>query len=272
MSGLTTTVEITRMGRSLISKLMKGVATGGISHIAIGSGPTSGSYSSFGTNKRVGNNMEMVGFGPVVVHNDFPIYNFGPNGDVGNYYFIEEQNNQRDLALSFGPDTIGANLLKQDNFNHLFMVHKATGSFGFSLANLVNIVSHSPVQPTAPVDTIAYVGYAECDTTVKTTFNPARMFNKIFQGPVQQVDFLGDRAISGTPFLETLQPTLIDVTTEPNPSLLLRTPLAPGLNDTIREIAVLGDSGNDIIAWAPVTPGVVITAGNTIFIRWALAF
>jgi len=270
MAGLTNTIEITRSGRTLISKLMKGTALSGISHVAVGSG-TGGSYSPFGTNSRVGNNFEMTGIAPVVVHNDFPVFNFGPNGLVGSFYFIQQANPQADLVLSFGPDANGANVLKQNHFNHLWLVH--TGSSGpYGIGDILNLHTGSAAVPPTPTDAIAYIGCVEADTAAKTVYNPARLYNELGRTTSVQIDFLGDRAINGPTTLEFLQPNLLDISTEPNPSLLVRAPFSLGVTDTIREIAVLGDNGDDILAWAPIIPGTPITPGQGIFIRWALGF
>lgn len=270
MASLTTVAEMTRSGRNLISKLMKGTAVNGISHAVIGSG-TGGAYSAFGTNKRVGNNMEITGNNPVVVHNDIPIFNFGPNGLVGFFYFLEDVNNQRDLSLSFGPDHLGTATLKANLFNHLFMIHRGqSGAFG--IADLLNVPTASAAVPTDPPDRIAYLGYIETDLAVRTINNPARMFNEIAQIGTPQIEFLGDRAINGPTSLEVLQPSLADSSAEPNPSLMIRARVSAGVNDTVREIAILGDNGSDIVAWAPVEPSVAITIGQGIFVRWALAF
>lgn len=268
MSGLTNTIEITRAGRTLISKLMKGAATG-ISHVAVGSG-VGGAYSAFGTNSRVGNNLEITGVNPVVVHNDFPVYNFGPNGSVNAFYFIEQANPQADLSLAFGPDALGANILQQNHFNHLWLVHSGTsGSYG--IGKVLNVATGNALIPAAPADAIAYIGYVEADQTVKTVFNPSRLYNELGRTTSMTIDYLGDRAI-GVSGLEFLQPNLVNTSTEPNPSLLIRAPFSLGVTNTIREIAIIGNNGTDILAWAPLAPGTPITTGQGIFIRWALGF
>lgn len=270
MSGLTNTIEITRAGRSLISKLMKGVALSGISHIAVGKG-VGGAYSSFGTNSRVGNNFEMTGTSPVVVHNDFPVYNFGPNGVPNTFYFIQQANPAADLALDFGPNPTGSAILQQNHFNHLWLVHTGTSGI-YGIGDILNIPTGSSVPPAAPSNGIIYVGYVECDTTVKSLFNVARLYSELGRTTNLTIDFLGDRAINGVNTLEFLQPNLIDISTEPNPSVLVRAPFSLGVTDTIREIAVIGNSGSDILAWGPLIPGTAITPGQGIFVRWALGF
>jgi hypothetical protein len=270
MSGLTNTIEITRSGRNLISKLMKGVAASGISHVAVGSG-TGGSYSLFGTNSRMGNNLEMTGTAPVIVHNDFPVYNFTGNGIPNAFYFVEQANTQTDLTLGFGSDSTGGNILRQNHFNHLFLVHM--GSSGpYGLGEVVNFATGTPAMPSPPSNIIIYIGYVEADAAVKTFYNPARLFNELGRNTSVTVDFLGDRAINGTLNLEFLQPNLVDTSLQPNPSVLVRAPFSLGVTNTIREIAILGDNGNDILAWAPLVPGTAITPGQGIFIRWALGF
>jgi hypothetical protein len=270
MAGLTNTIEITREGRSLISKLMKGVALSGISHVAVGKG-TGGAYSSFGTNSRVGNNFEMTGTSPVVVHNDFPIKNYSANGVPGAFYFIDQANSSADVSLSFGPNGTGSEILQQNHFNHLFLIHVGTSGI-YGIGTIGNVPSGSATQPASPVDTITYIGYVECDTAVKTFFNVCRLYEELGRTTSLTIDFVGDRAINGTTNLEFLQPNLLDITTQPNPSLLIRAPFSLGVTDTIREIAVIGNSGNDILAWAPIVPGTPITPGQGIFVRWALGF
>lgn len=272
MAGLTNTIEITRAGRSLISKLMKGTALSGISHVAVGRG-VGGAYSPFGTNSRVGNNFEMTmaGTGPIVVHNDFPVYNFTANGVPNAFYFIQQANPNVDLALAFGPNPTGSEILQQNHFNHLFLVHTGTSGI-YGIGDVLNIPTGSAVPPAAPADYIIYIGYVECDTTVKTFMNVARMYDELGRTTNVTVDFLGDRAINGVSTLEFLQPNLLDISTEPNPSVLVRAPFSLGVTDTIREIAVLGDNGNDILAWGRLIPGTAITPGQGIYVRWALGF
>lgn len=270
MSGLTNTIEITRDGRSLISKLMKGVAASGISHVAVGKG-TGGSFFTGGSNSRVGNNFEMTGYAPVVVHNDFPVYNFGPNGTLNAFYFIQQANTSADVALSFGPNSTGGAVLQQNHFNHLWLYH--TGTAGpYGIGDILNIPTGSAAIPPAPSNYISYIGYVECDTAIKTVYNPARMFSELGRTTNITIDFLGDRAINGVTGLGLLQPQLVDISTQPNPSILVRAPFSLGITDTIREIAIFGNAGTDLLAWGPLNPGNAITPGQGIFVRWALGF
>jgi len=270
MSGLTNTIEITREGRSLISKLMKGVALSGISHVAVGKG-VGGAFSPFGTNSRVGNNFEMTGIAPIIVHNDFPVYNFGPNGVPATFYFIQQANSQADIVLGFGSDSTGSNILQQNHFNHLWLIHTGTSGL-YGIGDILNVPTGSAAIPATPGDAVIYIGYVECDTTAKTFYNPARLFDELGRTTNLTIDYLGDRAISGVTSLEFLQPNLLDISTEPNPSLLVRAPFSLGVTDTIRELAVLGNNGNDILAWGPLVPGTAITPGQGIFVRWGLGF
>ncbi len=270
MSGLTNTVEITRDGRTLISKLMKGVASSGISHVAVGSG-VGGAYSPFGTNSRVGNNFEMTGIEPIIIHNDFPVYNFGPNGVLNSFYFIQQANNQADITLSFGSSATGGNVLQQNNFNHLWLIH--TGTSGpYGIGDILNIPTGSAAIPPTPSLAITYIGCVECDgnTTPRSFTNPARMFNELGRTTSMTIDYLGDRSMRGvTPAFNSLT---LDITTVPNPSVLVRAPFSLGLTNTIREIAIFGNSGNDMLAWGPLTAGTPITPGQGIFILWGLGF
>jgi hypothetical protein len=71
--------------------------------------------------------------------------------------------------------------------------------------------------------------------------------------------------------LELLTPNLMDISLQPNPSLLVRGIFNLGINSTIREIAVIGNAGTQIIAWF-VPTFTAITVGQGVFIRVALAF
>lgn len=277
MAGLTGAAEITRDGRTLIAQLMKGVATGGISHIAIGNG-TGGAYAGVGVNAAIGNQFEMLGTNPVVIHNDFPFYNFGPNGLIDTFYFIDNTgsntvNTQRDVSLSFGPNDSGSAILRTNSFNHIFLVDLGASSpSGFGIGATFCAPTPTPVMPTGIPNMICYIGYVQTDSSVISIYNPARMFSEITRTSVVDIEFLGDRAINGPSTLEPLTPSLLDVTIGANPSLLVRSQLSPGLNSTINEIGVWGNGGTALIGWAPIVPGTPITTGESIFIRWALGF
>ena len=243
----------------------------GISHVAVGSG-AGGSYSSFGTNPRLGNNYEMTGIDPVILHNDFPVYNFASDGVTlaATWYFIEQASTAADLALSFGNNAQGPACLQQNMFNHLFIVHSGTsGSYG--LGEIQNVPTPTPVRPASPIHAICYVGYVECDTGAKTFHNPTRMFNELGRVAPSSISFLGDRAINGPTVLELLTPDLMDTSTQPNPSLLVRALFNLGVNDTIREIAVIGNAGKQTISWN-VPTFTSITVGQGVFVRAGIAF
>jgi hypothetical protein len=269
MSGLTTQQQMGRTGRNLIAELMAGTASGGISHIAVGSG-VGGAYSSFNWNPRVGNNLEMTGINPIIVHNDFPVYNFGPNGNVNSFYFLQQVGPSNDVALSFGNNATGGACLQQNMFNHLFLVHTGTSGI-YGIGNISNVPTTTATIPAAPTNYIIYIGYVECDTGARTFFNPTRMFNELGRIAPSQISFLGDRAINGPVALELLQPNLLDISAQPNPNLLVRAQFNLGINNTIREIAVLGNGGTEILAWG-VPTFTAITTGQGVFIRWAIAF
>lgn len=269
MSGLTTQQQMPRSGRNLCAELMAGTAAGGISHIAVGSG-VGGAYSSFNTNPRMGNNLEMTGIDPIILHNDFPVYNFGPNGVVNTFYFIGAVGPSNDQALSFGNNVTGSACLQQNMFNHLFLIHTGTSGM-FGIGTISNVPATSATMPAAPNQSIIYIGYVECDTGVKTFYNPARMFNELGRVAPSQISFLGDRAINGPVTLELLQPNLLDVSLQPNPNLLVRGQFNLGVNATIREIALYGNAGTEIVAWG-VPPFTAVTTGQGVFIRWGVAF
>jgi hypothetical protein len=262
--GNTTSLTLFDMGQAPIKD------TAGISHVAVGSG-VGGAYSSFGTNPRLGNNLEMTGIDPIILHNDFPVYNSGPNGFPNTFYFIEVANTSHDLALSFGNSATGSNCLQQDCFNHLFLIDTGTMSGAYGIGEVQNVPLPTATPPTPPNGTIVYIGYVECDIGAKTFFNPTRMFHELGRVAPSQVSFLGDRAINGPVALELLQPNLLDVSLQPNPNLLVRAQFNLGITDTIREIAVIGNAGQDIIAWG-VPTFTNITTGQGVFIRWAIAF
>lgn len=276
MAGLSGAPEMTRTGRNLISKLMKGVGTG-ISHVAIGRG-TGGAYATVGVDSRIGNQFEMLGTAPVVVHNDFPFFNQGPNGLLNTFYFIDNSgsqvvNTQRDVSLTFGLNDSGSAILRTNSFNHIFIVDLgASIPAGFGIGATFCAPTGDATMPTGVPGAICYIGYVETDSAVRSVFNPARMFSEIARTGAVEIDFLGDRAINGASVLEPLTPALIDISTQPNPSLLVRARLSPGVNDTIREIAVFGNGGNDLMAWGKIDPGTVITVGESVFVRWALGF
>lgn len=268
MSGLSTQQQMGRSGRTLVAELLAGTASGGISHLAVGNG-VGGPYSTFGTNPRLGNNLEMTGINPIILHNDFPVYNFGPNGVPSTWYFAEQASTTRDLALSFGNAYTGPACLQQNSFNHLFLVHTGvSGSYG--IGEVQNVPTSTAAQPTPPNQTIVYIGYVETDIGAKTFFNPTRMYHELGRVVPSQISFLGDRAINGPTSLELLQPNLLDVSAQPNPNLLVRAQFNLGINDTIREIAVIGNGGTEIVAWGTPT-FTPITTGQGVFIRWAIA-
>ena len=274
MSGLTQSKEMTRSGRTLIAKLMKGTAVNGISHIAIGTGPVGG-YSPYGFNYRMGNNMEMTGHNPVVVHNDWPVFNTGSEGTPNIFYFIDQVNSTTDVVLNFGNDSVGPNTLRTNMFNHLFMIHRTT-SGGYGIADLFNAPTSTATMPTIPDGVICYIGYVETFSStgyaVRTINNPARMFSEIARAAPNLTEFLGDVAINGALNLDLLQPSLISVSTEPNPALMVRGEVSPGINTTVGEMAILGDAGTDIIAWAAFPVGVPISNTQSLFARWAIGF
>jgi len=269
MSGLTDTPEIPRSGRVLIAEVLKGTATG-ISHVAVGSG-VGGAYHINGVNPRMGNNLEMLGWQPPVIHNDFPVYNFGPNGQVGAFYFMDVDNTgggskQNDVGLSFGSNPTGRAVLKGGRFNHLFLVHvQYVAPHG--LGTILCADTDSTVMPVTVPQVICYIGYVECDSGVKSIYNPARMFNSIGQSSNMTISYLADRAISGG----IQHPNASDITVGQNPSLLIRARFNLGVNDTIREAAVLGNGGTEVLAWfnAGTFP---ITIGQGVFVNAALGF
>ena len=139
------------------------------------------------------------------------------------------------------------------------------------IGDIANVPALTATLPTAPANSIIYIGYVECDSGVRTFFNPTRMFHELGRVAPSQISFLGDRAINGLTSLELLQPNLNDISAQPNPNLLVRALFNLGINDTIREIAILGNAGTEIIAWG-VPTFTPITTGEGVFIRWGIAF
>lgn len=267
MAGLTTVAEITRSGRELIAKTLKGDSLG-ISHIAIGTGPVGG-FTLF-PNPRIGNNIQIDFNGvSVTIHNDIPVFNFGPNGLIDKYYFIEEVNTGRDLTLTFGASETGSEILKVNKFNHLFMTDLGpSGAFG--IANLLNAPTTDATRPVGITDEIAYLGYVETDSIeVRAIRNPASMFKEIAQA-VPTIDFIGDKGIAA------IDPLSLDpgsVVTFPAPTLMVKATFGPiAAPDTIREVAVLGDGGNDVIAFTRVFPDLPLVVGQKLLVRMQLTF
>ena len=262
MSGLNLLVEMGRTGGASIAKVLKGSGTG-ISHVAIGRGPV----GTFTPNPRVGNNMEITFAGGVVtVHNDVPVFNFGPNGDIGKFYFIETTDSSRDLIMSFGGATTGAASLVQNKFNHLFMSHSGTsGTFG--IADLVNVPTDNATEPTGVAEVISYLGFIEVVLFVRSVHNPTRMFDEIAR-VVPVIDFSSD-AIIGS--IEGLSIDPNHIVTYPTVTLTSRGQFTPVGPETVREIALLGDGGNDIIAFSKVadTP---IAVGQNLLVRIQTTF
>jgi len=284
MAGLTGLPEIPRSGRNLIAKVLKGAATG-ISHIAVGRGTGivgggAGPTAPFGFDSRIGNNLEMLWLGnsSVVVHNDFGVFNTTANGIPNVFYFMDitgggTVNHSRDVSLTFGTDPVGSAVLRANVFNHIFLVHTGASSpAGYGIGTLLCVPIPSAVMPTTVGDVISYVGYVECDSGVKSVYNPALMFQELGRTTDITIDYLGDRAINGAVSLELLQPNLLDISTQPNPSLLVRARFALGITDTIREMAVFGNGGNDLLAWGQITSFAAITPGQGIHVRWGLGF
>lgn len=267
MSGITNQQQMTRSGRRLIAELMAGTASGGISHLAVGSGINDALFGVFNTNPRMGNNLEMTGIDPIILHNDFPVW----GATQSKFFRIESASTQNDLALSFGNNSKGASVLQTNSFNHLFLIDTLTISGSYGIGEVQNIPTNTAAQPASPTNTVIYIGYVECDIGVKTFHNPARMYSELGRVVPSLVSFLGDRAISGVLALELLQPNLLDVSIQPNPNLLVRAQFNLGVNGTIREIAVIGNAGTEIIAWG-VPTFTPVTTGQGTFIRWALAF
>lgn len=284
MAGLTGLPETPRTGRNLIAKVLKGSGTG-ISHVAVGrgtgvAGGGAGPSAPFGFDSRIGNNLEMLWLNnqSAIVHNDFGVFNTTANGIPSVFYFVDitgsaTVNNQRDVVLTFGTDETGSAILSPNAFNHIFLVHvSASSPAGFGIGTLLCAPTSNATMPVTVPDVISYIGYVECDTAVKSVFNPARMFQEVGRTTAVTIDYLGDRAINGTPTLELLQPNLLDVSAEPNPSLLVRARFNLGVTDSIREMAVFGNAGDDLLAWGPVLAPVGITPGQGIFVRWGLGF
>jgi hypothetical protein len=239
----------------------------GISHMAIGRGTSV--VPPFGINNRVGNNYQMEPafsggiIASVILHNDFPAFNFTVNGVPNVFYFIDVNNNQQDKAMSFTSDPP----LVVDKYNHLFLTHAGTaGAFGLGQIEVVD--TDTPATPVKG-DAIIYLGYVLTTTEIRSVVTACRMFDKL-GGPgtilPDEVEYLDDRFLVGSISIPSLETTAARTK-----NLLATARFGPGIADTIREVGVFANDGRDLVAYKGFL-NLPITAGQRLRLRWRMAF
>jgi len=236
----------------------------GISHVAIGRA----TGNAISPNTNVGNNFQMdpvfdvTSVASVTIHNDFAVFNFTANGLPNAYYVIEVQNSQQDFTLSFSSTPA----LQQQRFNHVFLIHKAAGTGGFGIGQIVLEPTTSRVPPTR-ADAIVYLGFVDTGTNIRNVVTACRMFDEITRVVPESVEHLDESALN----ILLLNPGTFDQTGTRNMSLLVTGRFGTGINDTARELGIFANDGRDLIAFQSITP-TAISTGQRFRVRWRLSF